>query len=231
MLDSLWTWLTTQAPALPLWAVLAALAVGVATATSGKAWRRLRFFATWVHEGGHALAAITVGFSVHGIRIEKDTSGVTTTLGPDRRLPRILITAAGYPAPAALGAITLFLLLTQHTHAGVAVLIISAGAMLPLQRSIRGVGLTCIIAGIGAALIYAPTAVATLGIALITGYLCAASPRTIWELRRQAPKGEDQHSDADTLASLTRIPRSMWQGIFLFLSLLLPALAALWALG
>ncbi len=38
-----------------------------------------RLFVTFIHEGGHALAAILTGHSVHGLKIAMIGSGVTYT--------------------------------------------------------------------------------------------------------------------------------------------------------
>lgn len=232
MLDSVWAWLTEKPPPLPVWFLALGLLLGLASTFRYAVWRRTRLLATWVHESGHALAAISVGFSVRGIRIEKDTSGVTHTAGPARLLPRVFITAAGYPAPAALGAVLLYLLLSDLVNAGVAIVIIAGLAMLPLQRSARGWGITLLILIGSLGLICAPTWVASLSLAITTGYLCAASPRTIWELRRHPTHdGEEEHSDADILGALTRSRPGLWQAGFLLLSLSLPIAAVLLALG
>src|SRR5206468_4921230 len=65
----------------------------------------LRLFATFVHEGGHALATILTGGSVESIALARDGSGVTLSRGGF--LP--LIYSAGYLGTAAIGALALLM--------------------------------------------------------------------------------------------------------------------------
>src|SRR4051794_19482324 len=61
-------------------------------------------FATWVHEGGHALAAVLLGADVHAMHINFDASGdvVHASISP---LRDGLIAGAGLIAPPVVGAL------------------------------------------------------------------------------------------------------------------------------
>ena len=62
-----------------------------------------RLFTTWVHECGHALAAVVVGGHVSAITLQPDTSGLTQSLVPSSRLARGIVSSAGYLGAAAVG--------------------------------------------------------------------------------------------------------------------------------
>jgi hypothetical protein len=62
-----------------------------------------RLFTTWVHECGHALAAVVVGGHVSAITLQPDTSGLTQSLVPSSRLARGFVSSAGYLGAAAVG--------------------------------------------------------------------------------------------------------------------------------
>src|ERR1044071_2305533 len=62
-----------------------------------------QLFVTFIHEGGHALAAVLTGNSVQSLSVAIDTSGLTETITPAEGsfFSRMLISSAGY-----LGAIS-----------------------------------------------------------------------------------------------------------------------------
>jgi len=60
-------------------------------------------FTTWVHECGHAVAAVLLGGSVASVTIEPDTSGLTRSLVPASRLARGIIASAGYLTASIVG--------------------------------------------------------------------------------------------------------------------------------
>ncbi len=68
-----------------------------------------RIFVTFVHEGGHALAALLTGNSVASLSVATDGSGVTLTStgGP---ISQIIISSAGYLGSMVFGALLLILI-------------------------------------------------------------------------------------------------------------------------
>jgi hypothetical protein len=66
----------------------------------------LTLLATWFHEMGHGLAALTTGAHFDHMQIEADGSGVAhwQTVGEAGRLQRALVAASGPLAPALAGA-------------------------------------------------------------------------------------------------------------------------------
>jgi len=68
-----------------------------------------KIFTTFIHEGGHALAALITGNSVRSLSVALDTSGLTqTTRGGT--LSQMFISSAGYLSSMAFGAFLLFLI-------------------------------------------------------------------------------------------------------------------------
>src|SRR6478609_11136741 len=68
-----------------------------------------RIFVTFIHEGGHALAALITGNSVSSLSVATNSSGETyTTQGG--LISQLLISSAGYIGSMAFGAILLILI-------------------------------------------------------------------------------------------------------------------------
>ena len=60
-------------------------------------------FTTWIHECGHAVAAVLLGGSVASITIQPDTSGLTRSLVPASNISRGIIASAGYLTASIVG--------------------------------------------------------------------------------------------------------------------------------
>jgi hypothetical protein len=102
VIDTLWADVTTQVVASTA-AALVPLAAVVVCLLIPTLWHVVRHVITIAHEAGHASVATVLGRQVQGIRLHRDTSGVTTHAGSTKRLPLALTAFAGYPAPAVLG--------------------------------------------------------------------------------------------------------------------------------
>src|SRR6478672_3816575 len=68
-----------------------------------------RIFVTFIHEGGHALAALLTGNSVASLSVAMNASGETYTTGGGL-LSQIFISSAGYLGSMAFGALLLILI-------------------------------------------------------------------------------------------------------------------------
>jgi hypothetical protein len=95
-------------------ALLAAAALSLALWFIPYAWilsYPFQLFVTFIHEGGHALAAVLTGNSVRSLSVSLDTSGLTETLLPQGGgfFSRMLISSAGYVGAIAFGALLLWL--------------------------------------------------------------------------------------------------------------------------
>lgn len=219
-LPAWWAWVSSTQATLPWWAALLLLLGGSLVALNGKVWLHTRLLAVYFHESGHALVALLTGRRLLGIRLHADGSGSTLHEGPAWGLGRFLTAFAGYPAPAAVAWLVLYLSSDGHSRAAVAVLAAICLVLLVFQRSWRGWALTGAVLASCALLGSSGGLVPAIAMTSLAGYLFAAAPRSIWELhraRRIVTPGE-QHSDADSLASMTGIPPVIWELAFLALS-------------
>src|ERR687886_2369162 len=84
-----------------------------------------RLFVTFIHEGGHALAALLTGNSVRSLSVSIDASGLTETLvAPGGFFSQLFISSAGYLGAISFGALLLWLI--RHRFKARAVLAGSA---------------------------------------------------------------------------------------------------------
>jgi hypothetical protein len=94
-------------------ALLAAAALSLALWFIPYAWvlsYPFQLFVTFIHEGGHALAAVLTGNSVQSLSVSLDTSGLTETLIPQGGFfSRMLISSAGYVGAISFGALLLWM--------------------------------------------------------------------------------------------------------------------------
>jgi len=69
-----------------------------------------RLFVTFIHEGGHALAAVLTGNTVKSLSVSIDTSGLTETYLTNGGLfSQLFVSSAGYLGAMLFGALLLFL--------------------------------------------------------------------------------------------------------------------------
>jgi hypothetical protein len=70
-----------------------------------------KLFVTFIHEGGHALAAVLTGNSVRSLSVAIDASGLTETLSaPGGFFSQVFISSAGYLGAISFGALLLWLI-------------------------------------------------------------------------------------------------------------------------
>ncbi|MCX6466107.1 MAG: M50 family metallopeptidase [Pseudonocardiales bacterium] len=203
------TRLLGERPLVLLAAVLALLAVAWPMS-----WRWTRTVVTIAHEGGHALVAVLAGRGLTGIRLHADTSGLTVSTGA-RRGPGLVATfLGGYPAPSLLAVggaalvaadraalmlwIALGLLAATLVHVRNLFGVVSVLATGALVAAVSWWGTPRLQDGFAAALVWF----------LLFGGVQAV--RELWRGRRRT-RGA---SDADMLASLTRVPSGIWTGTF-----------------
>ena len=97
------------APDLDGTGVLVVLALSAVLVGWWPAWRTLRLVVTLVHELGHAVVAVLSGRRFTGFVLRSDMSGHAVTVGPARGPGAVATAWAGYPAPALLGALAVWL--------------------------------------------------------------------------------------------------------------------------
>jgi hypothetical protein len=206
----------THTTAVPLPALLGILACSVILSIPRVTWRWFGLYVTFVHELGHAYAALMTGRFVHGLRIGLDHSGRLVSSG------RGAFGAAwsgfwGYPAPSVVG-----LCLIGAFAAGRSGAAMSVGALILLVsliflRNLTGILVAVCSAAIAQVLILFATptfvnyVVLALGVALSVGGI-----RDLFKLAGVHTRRRDRlaASDAFILGRTTGVPAALWLGGF-----------------
>ena len=225
-----------QPPPAPIVVALAAVIAG-ALVVPRAIWPYTRMLVTITHEGAHGVAALLTGRRLQGIRLHSDTSGLTVSSGRPSGTGMVIMLLAGYLGPAMVGLGAVGLLIVGHSLALLWLFVILLALLLVQIRNFYGFVLV-----VGGAVVlilvswYLPATLQS-GLAyVLTWTLLLAAPKPVIELIRQRRGGRVPHSDADQLATLTRVPASVWAcgflvvnclGLLLGSALLLPVLAEL----
>ncbi|WP_341765555.1 M50 family metallopeptidase [Cellulomonas shaoxiangyii] len=231
-----WEQVTTPQPA-PARATVAVVgAVVLAALLVPGVWHLLRHGLTIVHEAGHAAVAVLVGRRLSGIRVHSDTSGLTVSRGKPRGPGMVATVAAGYPAPAVLGAAAAWLL-SRGYAVGVLWLLLLVVTLVLLQiRNWYGLWAVLVSAAVLVGVTgWAPTAVQTVVAAALTWFFLLGAPRAVLEMQAQRRRvrrngGRDQ-SDAGLLAGLTHLPAVAWVGVLLLVCVALLVVGGAWLLA
>lgn len=194
------------------WLLAAVAAAAVLLSLPAGTWRWFGLFVTFVHELGHAFAALTAGHRITGIELRFDHSGQMRSLGRSRT-GALWAGFWGYPVPAVTG-----LALVWAAQAGWASAALSLGVLVLLAalvfiRNVQGAAIAAGCAGTAVLLVWfvppglAASVTASLGIALLVGavrdWLNLLSVHT---RRRNAL----QSSDAWILAQTSKVPSAVW---------------------
>lgn len=200
--------------------VLVTGAVALLVIAWAPSWRLARQAVTIVHEGGHALAAVLSGRALHGVRLHRDSSGVTVSSGLARGPGAVATIAAGYPAPALLGLAGAVALDLGHA-AGLLWGLLAVLALLVLQvRNLFGLWVLLVAgAAVFATTWWLPRDLETACAHGLVWFLLLAAPRTVWELQGHRRRRRRGASDADLLAGITVLPGLAWVGVFLLVTL------------
>ena len=199
-----------------------------------------RIFVTFIHEGGHAIAALLTGNSVESLSVATNASGETYT-SQGGAFSQMFVASAGYLGSMAYGA--MLLVLIRKTIAARVVLIGSAalvfaltliyGLLKPITAgaALSGVPFT-LLAGslltVGLILIarYASARVATFFVSFLA-VQCVLNAlldlKTVFFL--SSPFAPSVPTDAVNMANATGIPALVWAVIWITTSLGILALA------
>jgi hypothetical protein len=229
-------WLWHVVSPRPSLLMLAAVAVGALFAVRSRAiWPRVEAWVTLLHEAGHAVIAVVLGQRLHGVRVHGDGSGTTHTSGGNR-FTRACVSAAGYPAPAWIGAGLLAAVVAGRLGAALLVTSVIALILLPRARTWRAGTLLLLI--VAAAPLYAwqrpsgPIVLAgAVAVAALAAVAILGAVRDWVGERRARTRGR---TDVVALAVTTRLPAPLWWGVLGLLMLFgaLPvAMAAGWHPG
>ncbi|MDX6406330.1 MAG: hypothetical protein QOH70_3785 [Blastocatellia bacterium] len=191
-----------------------------------------RIFVTFIHEGGHALAALATGNSVQSLSVAMNASGETyTTKGG--MFSQMLVSSAGYLGAMTFGALLLVLIRkavsARTVLAGSALLILILATVFGLLKpilagswnSLTGIPFT-FFAGIALALgllavaRFASTRVATFVLSLLA-VQCVLNAlldlKTVFFL--SSPFAPAVSTDAANMASATGVPAFVWTIIWI----------------
>jgi hypothetical protein len=192
-------------------------------------------FVTFIHEGGHALAALLTGNTVHYMWIATDTQGATLTTRSGL-ISDVFVSSAGYLGAMAYGA--LLLVLIRKAVAARIVLLVSGiyvlaltlifGLIKPLYSfdGLSGIPFT-VVAGIliSLALIavarFASARVATFFMSFLAVQCVLNALFDLKDLFSLSSPFTAQlvHTDAANMANATRIPAIFWAAFWILLAL------------
>ena len=212
------------------WPVLLLVVAAAALLTIPRpVWRWFGLFVTFVHELGHAFAALMTGQMIKGIQLRFDHSGQMRSMGSSR------FAAAwtgfwGYPVPAAAGA-----LLVWAAFNGWAGFALSTGALILLAallfiRNAQGLIIALGCTGVSVLLVWFASPVAVSCTTLGTGIALLAGAVRDWfnvlsvHTRRRRSL---QSSDAFILYQRTGVPSAIWLAAYAAV-ITLSWVAALW---
>jgi hypothetical protein len=193
-----------------------------------------RIFVTFIHEGGHAIAALLTGNSVSSLSVATNSSGETyTTQGG--LISQLLISSAGYVGSMAFGALLLILIrksvAARIVLLGSAILVFTLtmiyGLFKPLFNGVAWSGIPfTLLAGsiisVGLVLIarFASAKVASFFVSFLA-VQCVLNAlfdlKTVFFL--SSPFALPQHTDAVNMANFTGIPAIFWAIIWIVLAL------------
>ena len=210
MLSEIWGRATATQPVPDARFVVLTGALALVLVLAPATWARVRLGVTVVHEAGHAVVAVLVGRRLRSIRLHSDTSGLTVSRGKPRGPGMVVMLAAGYLAPAALGLFAALLLADGRSVGLLWLLVVLAALLILWVRNGYGF-LVLLVGGAGVLLLtwYGDGQVQSVAAYLITWLLLLAAPRPLVELLR-AGRRRGRTSDPDQLAALTRVPAVVW---------------------
>jgi Peptidase M50B-like len=184
-----------------------------------------RLFVTFIHEGGHALAALVTGNSVQSLSVAMNASGETYTTGGGL-FSQVLISSAGYLGSMAFGSLLLILIrrsvAARVVLAGSSLLVFALtlifGLIKPLVSwtSFSGIPFTL---GAGLILSVGLFAIARFASAKVAAFFvsflavqCVLNAlldlKTVFFL--SSPFAPSVHTDAMNMATATGIPAIFW---------------------
>ncbi len=186
------------------------------------------FFTTFIHEGGHALAAWLVGGEVGRIVLNPDTSGYTMTRISGGRLAQGFVSSAGYLGAALFGG----LLIVASAYRRLARMLLFALGLvflIVLALYVRDLFTMIVCAGFAVALIMVAVKTGDLFNFYALNFLAVQAALnsirdviTLVRLSLGAPKSEYSlpHSDADAVAQLFWLPAVFWSVLWVAFSVL-----------
>lgn len=174
-------------------------------------WRVTGIFSTYVHELGHAYTGVLLGRRVRSVRVRADHSGLAVSSGS--AFSAVISGICGYPAPAIVGALTLWAVSSGFTGLALVAGTLLTALSLVIIRGWLSVAVLVLSVAVGIALILWASpelrsyVLLTLGIALlIAGIRDLIKLMSVHVSRRHALGS----SDAYLLRQRTGVPSIVW---------------------
>ena len=193
-----------------------------------------RIFVTFIHEGGHAIAALLTGNSVRRLAVEMSGEGVTTST-KGGIVAQIFVSSAGYLGSMAFGALLLILIRKAVAArlvllaSGIYVLVMTLifGLVTPVLSFSGWSGIpftlfagVLIAAGLVLIARFASARVAAFFVSFLA-VQCVLN--ALFDLKDlfflSSPFEAPVHTDAFNMAQATGIPAILWAGIWIALAL------------
>ncbi|MDF2050587.1 M50 family metallopeptidase [Arthrobacter sp. Cr_A7] len=206
----------TDLPAISFTELLLAVVLATALSIPSRSWKYFGLLATAVHELGHAVAALTSGQRLSGIRLRLDHSGTTTSYSRSR-LAAAWSCFWGYPVPAIVGAAFVMCGFSGWGPASIAGSAVALVASLLFIRNLAGFLITAvaIVGGLTMILVVPDAFVGhvavILGLALLVGAVRDLIKLANVHVRRRERLST---SDAYLLYRATAVPSAIWITLF-----------------
>jgi hypothetical protein len=173
--------------------------------------------------------ALATGRRLAGVRLYRDTGGVTVSAGRSDGPGITLTTAAGYPAPSLLGLGAAALLAVGHLTGMLLLSLVLLAGLAIAVRNVYGMLAVLATAGAVAAVCLFASAVVQAGFGYtMTWFLLLGGVRPVIELQRERRRDRTRRTDADQLARLTPVPGGAWVMIFGLVAVAALAVSARW---
>ncbi|MDO9380277.1 MAG: M50 family metallopeptidase [Nocardioidaceae bacterium] len=220
VLTEVWARVTTRQPVPDVGVVLATALVALGLVVPQPAWRWTRHLVTIAHEGAHGAVAVLSGRRLGGIRLHRDTSGLTLSRGRPRGPGMVLTAAAGYVGPALIGLAAALALAGGWAVAVLWALVVLLALLLLQVRNLFGLVSVVATGAVVLGVSWWGTSTVQLAFAhVVVWFLLLAAPRPVLELASQRRRRATPGSDADQLAALTHVPGAVWTVFFLLVTL------------
>jgi hypothetical protein len=196
-----------------------------------------RLFVTFIHEGGHALAAVLTGNSVRSLSVAFDASGLTETyVAPGGTFSQFFIASAGYLGATAFGALLLWLVRhrvkARVVLAGSALTVLALTAVFGFLVPLTDFSLQpfTVLAGVGisAGLLAAARYLSLRAANFLVGFLAVQCVlNAIFDLKTLAVLSltTDGGTDAANMAAATGLPSILWALLWAGVAFLIVSLA------
>jgi hypothetical protein len=185
-------------------------------------WHRIRPLVTWLHEGGHAVATLVLSGKVRGMRLNRDTSGVTRCAMAERRglfkhFRAGVVSLAGTPSPMVVGAGVGVGLYFGYVHLVLGLLFGGLVLTLPLLRNWWGLRILLILGVIFVVSWVAGAATSAVVLGLVAGVASLGGLKTVYEGHRPAEERDGTY-DAEAAAADFHVPvvwiEGLWVGVW-----------------